>query len=62
LWFSFLLGWLAKVATLKFAGGSMLRALHNFFVGVIIAESFAVAVSTVLGLLGVRLGYIFLPD
>jgi len=62
LWFSFLLGWLTKAVTLKFAGGSMLRALRSFFVGVIIAESFAVAVSTVLGLLGVKLGYIFLPD
>lgn len=61
LWFSFLLGWLAKVVTLKFAGGAMLRTLRSFFVGVIIAESFVIAVSTMLGLAGVKLGFIFLP-
>jgi hypothetical protein len=61
LWFSFLLGWLAKVLTLKFAGGSVLRVMRSFFLGVIIAESFAIAVSTVLGLFGVKLGFIFLP-
>jgi hypothetical protein len=61
LWFSFLLGWLTKVMTLKFAGGSMLRVLRGFFLGVIVAESFAIVVSTVLGLFGIKLGYIFLP-
>jgi hypothetical protein len=61
LWFSFLLGWLAKVLTLKFAGGNVLRVMRSFFLGVIIAESFAIAVSTVLGLFGVKLGFIFLP-
>jgi hypothetical protein len=61
LWFSFLLGWLAKVLTLKFAGGGVLRIMRSFFLGVIIAESFAIAVSTVLGLFGVKLGFIFLP-
>ena len=62
LWFSFLLGWLTKVLTLKFAGGSMLRVLRSFFLGVIIAESFVIAVSTVLGLAGIKLGFIFLPE
>ncbi len=62
LWFSFLLGWLAKVVTLKYVGGSMLRVLRSFFLGVIIAESAAIGVSTVLGLLGIKLGYIFLPS
>ena len=62
LWFSFLLGWLTKVLTLKFAGGATLRGMRNFFFGVIIAESFAIAVSTVLGLAGVKLGFIFLPE
>ncbi|MCK4376490.1 MAG: hypothetical protein KAX19_14230, partial [Candidatus Brocadiae bacterium] len=62
LWFSFLLGWLTKVLTLKFAGGGMLRVLRSFFLGVIIAESFVIAVSTVLGLAGIKLGFIFLPE
>ena len=62
LWFSFLLGWLTKVLTLKFAGGNTLRGLRSFFVGVVIAESFAIAASTALGLLGVKLGFIFLPE
>ncbi|MCK4283637.1 MAG: hypothetical protein KAX44_04905, partial [Candidatus Brocadiae bacterium] len=61
LWLSFLLGWLAKVTTLKFAGGSIFKVLRSFFLGVIIAESFVIAVSTMLGLFGVKLGYIFLP-
>jgi hypothetical protein len=61
-YFSFFLGWLAKVLTLKFAGGGMLRTMRSFFLGVIIAESFAIAVSTVLGLAGVKLGFIFLPS
>jgi len=61
LWASFLLGWLVKAATLKFAGGGTLRTLRSFFLGVIIAESFVIAVSTALGLFGIKLGYIFLP-
>jgi hypothetical protein len=39
----------------------MLRVLRGFFLGVIVAESFAIVVSTVLGLFGIKLGYIFLP-
>jgi hypothetical protein len=62
LWPSFLLGWLAKVLTLKFAGGNVLRVMRSFFLGVIIAESFAIATSTILGLFGVKLGFIFLPS
>ncbi len=62
LWFSFLLGWLTKAATLKFAGGGTLRTLRSFFLGVIIAESLVIAISTALGLAGVKLGFIFLPE
>ncbi len=61
LWFSFLLGWLTKVVTLKFAGGRALRTLRHFFVGVIVAESVAIASSTILGIFDIKLGFIFLP-
>jgi len=40
IWFPFLLGWLAKVAIMKFAGGHMLRATRHFFVGFILTEVF----------------------
>jgi hypothetical protein len=60
LWFSFLLGWLAKVLTLKLGG----RALHGgrqFFLGVIIGEALMVGISAFGSLLtGVRTGIIFL--
>ncbi len=61
LWFSFFLGWLAKVLILKIGGGRALRRARTFFIGVIIGESTMVAFSTVVSLLtGVRTGYVFL--
>ncbi|MCK4376491.1 MAG: hypothetical protein KAX19_14235 [Candidatus Brocadiae bacterium] len=61
LWFSFLLGWLAKVLILKFGSGGILRGARTFFLGVIIAESTMVGISTFVSLLtGIRTGYIFL--
>jgi hypothetical protein len=62
LWLSFLLGWLTKTAILWFGGGRGLRAGRDFFLGVILAESAAIATSTLLGLAGLRFGPIFLPD
>lgn len=62
LWVSAFLGWLTKVVTLKFGGGRSLRVARNFFIGVILAESFFIAVSTILGLAGMKLGPIFLPN
>ena len=62
LWFSFLLGWLAKALILKFGGGQTLRGGRQFFLGVIIGESLTIAGSTLMSLLtGVRTGPIFLP-
>jgi hypothetical protein len=62
LWFPFLLGWMAKVFIMKFGGGAMLRKTRSVFMGVIIGESIAIGVSTLLGLLaGIKLGFIFLP-
>ncbi len=62
LWFSFLLGWLAKVLILKFGGGQTLRSGRQFFLGVIIGESLVIGGSTLMSLLtGVRTGPIFLP-
>ncbi len=61
LWFSFLLGWLAKVLAVKFGGGRMLRGARTFFLGVIIGESVMVGLATFGSLLtGVRTGTIFL--
>ena len=62
LWFSFLLGWLAKMLILKFGGGQTLRGGRQFFLGVIIGESLVIGGSTLMSLLtGVRTGPIFLP-
>jgi hypothetical protein len=61
LYFSFFLGWLTKVLILKFAGGQVLRGARMFFLGVIVAESGMICLSTLVSLLtGVRTGYIFL--
>jgi len=61
LYFSFFLGWLTKVSILKFMGGHALRNARSFFLGVIIAESATIGMSTFVSLLtGVRIGYIFL--
>ncbi len=40
IWFPFLLGWLTKVAIMKFAGGPMLSATRRFFVAFILTEVF----------------------
>jgi hypothetical protein len=62
LWFSFFLGWLAKVLILKFGRGATLRSGRQFFLGVIIGESLTIGASTLMTLLtGVRTGPIFLP-
>ncbi len=61
LWFSFFLGWLAKVLILKFTGGKMLRGARVFFTGVIITESVMVGITTFVSLLtGVPTGKVFL--
>jgi hypothetical protein len=61
LWFSFFLGWMAKVSILKFGSGQTLRSARTFFIGVIVAEIAVVGICTFVSLLtGVRFGYIFL--
>jgi hypothetical protein len=61
LWFSFLLGWLAKVLIMNLGGGRMLRQARHFFVGVIITETVMVGLATFVSLLtGVRTGPVFL--
>ena len=63
LWFSFFLGWLAKVGILKFGSGQTLRNARTFFIGVIVAEIAVVGICTFVSLLtGVRFGYIFLSN
>jgi hypothetical protein len=61
LWFCFLLGWLTKVCILKFGTGGMLRGARTFFVGVIVAETTQVGITTLISLLtDVRFGQVFL--
>ncbi len=62
LWVSAFLGWLAKALTLKLCGGKVLQAVRSFFLGIILAESLAIAVSTAVGLVGPKLGPVFLPN
>ena len=63
LWFSFLLGWLAKVCVLKFGTGQTLRTARTFFIGVIIAEIAVAGICTFISLLtGVTFGYVFLSS
>ncbi len=60
LWFSFFLGWLAKMLTLKVAGNA-LRNGRKFFLGVIVGEAMMVGAATFISLLtGVRTGVVFL--
>jgi len=47
LWFPFLLGWLTKVAIMKFAGGRMLRSGRYFFIGLIMVEALIGALSVI---------------
>lgn len=41
IWFSVFVGWLAKVAIVRFGGGSALRAWRSLFIGLIIGEAAA---------------------
>jgi hypothetical protein len=41
LWFSFLLGWLFKVADLRFGGMKAFQNRRRFFIGVIVGEAFS---------------------
>ncbi|MCC6240281.1 MAG: hypothetical protein IT448_08295 [Phycisphaerales bacterium] len=49
LWFSFLIGWLAKVAILRWGGASLYVRAKSFFFGLIVGESMAAAFWLVLG-------------
>ncbi len=61
LWFCFFLGWLVKVSILKFGTGGTLRGARTFFLGVIIAETTMVGLTTLVSLItGVRIGQVFL--
>ena len=64
MWFSFFLGWLAKVSVVLFGGGRVLRRARSFFIGLIVAEAFTVGVFAVLGLIlgGPVAVYKFLPN
>lgn len=43
-WFSVMLGWLAKVGILRFGGASMYQRMRPIFVGLIFGEGFAAAI------------------
>jgi len=63
MWFSFMLGWLAKVILVYVGGGRALRRARSFFLGVICMEALFVAGCAVAGLLLRKQvgGMIFLP-
>lgn len=56
IWFSIMIGWLAKVVIVKYGGASMYRAVKPLFMGLIIGEvgaaAFWLVVSLVLNMLG----------
>lgn len=41
IWFSLLIGWIAKVAIVRLGGASLLRSGRNVFIGLIVGEAFA---------------------
>ncbi len=45
LWLAFFIGWLIKFGIVKLAGGAMLRKARNFFIGLVIVESFLTGLS-----------------
>lgn len=48
LWLAFLIGWVIKVAVMKFLGGRALRTGRHFFIGLIVTESFLTGLSTLI--------------
>jgi hypothetical protein len=51
MWFSFFLGWLVKVALVKFGSGRQLRQGRFFFVGFILADMFFAGAVSLISLL-----------
>ena len=47
IWLPFLLGWLTKVALMKFGSGRAVRQARFFFIGLILVETFVGGVSTI---------------
>jgi hypothetical protein len=61
LWFSVLLGWLAKVVILRLGGLGVYRAALPFFLGLILGDVLNAVVWIVLGAL-TGVGYAILPQ
>lgn len=63
MWFSFVLGWLAKTIIMYFGGGGAMRKGRRFFLGVIVMEACLVSICAVIGfIIGEKVGgMMFLP-
>jgi hypothetical protein len=61
IWFSILVGWLAKVVVVRFGGASMFRSARTLFIGLILGESFAAAWWLVVALVRSSLGERYEP-
>jgi len=61
IWFSVMLGWLAKVLILRFGGAKLFNEARPLFIGMIFGESLAAAVWMVINLVLAYTGHDYLP-
>jgi hypothetical protein len=57
MWFSIMLGWLAKVVILRLGGSRAFQAAQPFFVGLVVGESLAVSLWLVISMIFVLFGH-----
>jgi hypothetical protein len=50
IWFSIMIGWIAKVVVVRFGGASLLKAGRNVFIGLVVGEAAAAAAWLVISL------------
>jgi hypothetical protein len=61
IWFSIMLGWLAKLILLRFGGASAFRAAKSIFIGLILGEAGAAAFWLIVSLLLNAVGLTYYP-
>jgi hypothetical protein len=57
IWFSVMIGWLAKVIIVRFGGSELLKSGRNVFIGLVVGETSAAAFWLIYSLLANWLGY-----
>ncbi len=60
-WFSVMLGWLAKVLILRFGGASMFKAARPLFIGMIVGEALAAGIWALVNLVLANMGLDYFP-